>query len=165
MLVNGINPRKQAIPLDIFDKIKSGIDRVKDSHGIPVPITAYMLQEVLRRNDKLQEVAVEITEDEIIVTGKAIADLKVAKKDVSFSITLQPVRMEGRELIFKIAKLKPLNLSILNKRIFDKPPHLTYKSGHIRIDFNGWDLVRKIPVGKIKSYQLGEGKIVVMVGV
>ncbi|MGD7052904.1 hypothetical protein [Sutcliffiella horikoshii] len=151
--------------MDFFDKIKSGINRVKDSDGIPVPITADMLQRVLKRNEKLQEVVVEIKKGEIIVTGKAEADLKVAKKDVSFSITLQPVRMKGRELIFKIAKLKPLNLSILNKRIFDKPPHLTYQSGHIRIDFNSWDLVRKIPVGKIKSYQLGEGKIVVMVGV
>ncbi|TYS69792.1 hypothetical protein FZC76_06065 [Sutcliffiella horikoshii] len=143
--------------MDFFDKIKSGV--------IPVPITAYMLQEVLRRNEKLQEVAVEITEDEIIVTGRAEADLKVTKKDLSFSITLEPVQMEGREIIFKIVKLKPLNLSILNKRIFDKPPHLTYKSGHIRIDFNGWELVRKIPIGKIKSYKVGDGKIIVMVGV
>ncbi|NLP51876.1 hypothetical protein [Bacillus sp. RO1] len=151
--------------MDFFNKFKSGMNRIKDSKGIPVPITAYMLQEVLQRNERLQEVAVEITEGEILVTGRAEADLKVTKKDISFSITLEPVQMEGRELIFKIAKLKPLNLSILNKRIFDKPPHLAYKSGHIRIDFNGWELVRKIPVGKIKSYQIGDGKIVVMVGV
>lgn len=151
--------------MDIFDKIKSGINRVKDSDGIPVPISASMLQELLRRNEKLEEVMVEIKQGEILVTGKAEADLKIAKKEVAFSITLQPVRMEGRELIFKISKLKPLNLSLLNKRIFDKPPHLTYKSGHIRIDFNGWEIVRKIPVGKIKSYHLGKGKIVVMVGV
>jgi len=173
MIMAGIAPyyakakllRKQANPMDFFKKIKSGVNQLKDSKGIPVPITAYMLQEVLKRNEKLQEVVVEIKKGEITVTGKAKADLKVTKKDVSFSITLQPVRMEEREIIFKIAKLKPLNLSILNKRIFDKPPHLTYKSGHITIDFNGWELVRKIPVGKIKSYQIGEGSIVVMVGV
>ncbi|UAL47107.1 hypothetical protein K7887_19995 [Sutcliffiella horikoshii] len=151
--------------MDFYEKVKSGINRVKEGNGIPVPITAFMLQEVLRQNDKLQEIAVEITDGVIIVTGKAEANLKVAKKDVSFSITLQPVRMEGRELIFKIVKLKPLNLGILNKRIFDKPPHLSYKSGHITIDFNSWDLVRIIPVGKLKSYKLEEGKIVVMVGV
>lgn len=110
--------------MDFFEKVKNGINRVKDANGIPVPITATMLQEVLRRNDKLQEVTVKIMEGEIHIAGKAQADLKVAKKDLSFSITLQPVRIEGRELIFKIAKLKPLNLSILNKRIFDKPPHL-----------------------------------------
>lgn len=132
--------------MSLFDKIKSGVNHIKEDKGIPVPITANMLQEVLKRNDKLQDVAVEITDGEIIVTGKAEADLKVTKKDLSFSINLQPVKMEGRELVFKIAKLKPLNLSILNKRIFDKPPHLTYKSGHIRIDFNSWDIIRKIPV-------------------
>ncbi|MCA1318436.1 hypothetical protein LC085_00820 [Bacillus tianshenii] len=151
--------------MNFFDKIKSGVNHIKEGKGIPIPVTANMLQEVLRRNDKLQDVAVEITEGEIIVTGKAEADLKVTKKDLSFSITLEPVQMEGRELVFKIAKLKPLNLSILNKRIFDKPPHLTYKSGHIRIDFNSWEIIRKIPVGKIKSYKMGEGAITVMVGV
>lgn len=151
--------------MNFFDKIKSGVNHIKDEKGIPIPVTSNMLQEVLRRNDKLQDVAVEITDGEIIVTGKAEADLKVTKKDLSFSITLQPVRMEGRELVFKIAKLKPLNLSILNKRIFDKPPHLTYKSGHIRIDFNSWEIIRKIPVGKIKSYKVGEGEITVVVGV
>ncbi|MGD6870948.1 hypothetical protein ACQCU1_01990 [Sutcliffiella horikoshii] len=151
--------------MDFYEKLKSGVNLLKDSKGIPVPITAYMLQELLRRNEKLQDVTVEIKQGELIVSGKAEADLKLAKKDVAFSITLQPIQMEGRELIFKIVKLKPLNLSILNKRIFDKPPHLTYKSGHIRIDFNGWDIVRKIPVGKIKSYVVVEGKIVVMIGI
>ncbi|MBM7619989.1 hypothetical protein JOC95_001841 [Bacillus tianshenii] len=151
--------------MNFFDKLKSGVNIIKEGKGIPIPVTANMLQEVLRRNDKLQEVGVEITGGEITVTGKAEADFKVTKKDLSFSITLEPVRMEGRELVFKIAKLKPLNLSILNKRIFDKPPHLTYKSGHIRIDFNSWDIIRKIPVGKIKSYKVVEGAITVVVGV
>lgn len=151
--------------MNFFDKMKSGVNHIKESKGIPVPVTANMLQEVLRQNDKLQDVAVEITDGEIIVTGKAEADLKVTKKDLSFSITLQPVQMEGRELVFKIAKLKPLNLSILNKRIFDKPPYLSYKSGHIRIDFNGWEIIRKIPVGKIKSYKMGEGEITMVVGI
>lgn len=151
--------------MDFFEKVKSGINRVKDANGIPVPITATMLQEVLKRNDKLQDVTVQINEGAIHITGKAQADLKVTKKDLSFSITLQPVQMEGRELIFKIAKLKPLNLSILNKRIFDKPPHLTYKSGHIRIDFNSWEIVRKIPIGKIKNYHMEEGGIIIVVGV
>ncbi|WP_417898070.1 hypothetical protein ABN702_17640 [Bacillus haimaensis] len=151
--------------MNFFDKIKSGVNNIKEGKGIPFPVTANMLQEVLRRNDKLQDVGVEITDGEIIVSGKAEADLKVTKKELSFSITLEPVRMEGRELVFKLAKLKPLNLSILNKRIFDKPPHLTYKSGHIRIDFNGWEIIRKIPVGKIKSYKVGEGEITVVVGI
>ncbi|MGD6830679.1 hypothetical protein ACQCT5_00860 [Sutcliffiella halmapala] len=151
--------------MNFFDKIKSGVNHIKESKGITVPVTANMLQEVLRRNDKLRDVGVEITDGEIIVTGKAEADLKVTKKDLLFSITLQSVQMEGRELVFKIAKLKPLNLTILNKLIFDKPKHLTYKSGHIRIDFNSWDIIRKISVGKIKNYKMGEGEITVVVGV
>ncbi|KMJ59074.1 hypothetical protein AB685_08390 [Bacillus sp. LL01] len=151
--------------MSFFDKIKNSVNHIKDDKGIPVPITANMLAVVLRRNDKLQAVAVEITEGEIVVSGKAEADLKMTKKDLSFSITLQPVQMEGRVLVFKIAKLKPLNVGILNKRIFDKPPHLIYKSGYIRIDFNSWEIVRKIPVGKIKNYKMGEGEITVVVGI
>ena len=57
--------------MDLFNKFKSGMNFIKDSKGIPVPITAYMLQEILQRNEKLQEVAVEITEGEIVVTGRA----------------------------------------------------------------------------------------------
>ncbi|MCM3620196.1 hypothetical protein M3936_21805 [Sutcliffiella horikoshii] len=151
--------------MDFLDKIKSGVNHIKEGKGIPVPVTANMLQEVLRRNDRLQDVTLEIKEGEIHITGKAKADLKVTTKDLSFSITLQPVQIEGRELIFKIAKLKPLNLSILNKRIFDKPPHLTYKKGHIRMDFNSWEIVRKIPIGKIKNYKMEEGSIIIIVGI
>lgn len=151
--------------MDFFDKVKSGVNQIKNSKGIPVPITSNMLKEVLKRNDKLQDVSVSITTGEFIVTGKVEADLKLTKKDLSFSISLVPVKLEGRQLIFKIAKLNPLNLNILNKRIFDKPPHVNYNSGHIKIDFNSWDIVKMIPFGKITSYEMGEGKITIMVGV
>ncbi|MEA3319905.1 MAG: hypothetical protein U9Q88_07735 [Bacillota bacterium] len=151
--------------MDFFEKIKNGVNQMKNSKGIPVPITSNMLKEVLKRNDKLQDVSVSITKGEFIVTGKAEADLKLTKKDLSFSISLVPVKLEGRQLIFKVAKLKPLNLNILNKRIFDKPPHVNYSRGHIKIDFNSWDIVKMIPVGKITRYEMGEGRITIMVGV
>lgn len=151
--------------MDFFDKVKNGVDHIKNSKGIPVPITSNMLKEVLKRNEKVHDVTVSITKGEFIVTGKAKADLKLTKKDLPFSISLVPVKIEGRQLIFKIAKLKPLNLNILNKRIFDKPPHVKYSSGHIQIDFNSWDIVKMIPVGKITSYEMEDGRITIMVGV
>lgn len=73
--------------------------------------------------------------------------------------------MVNREIHFKNEKFKPLNLDFLNKKIFNNPPFVTYDGKIIKIDFNNWEKVKKIPIGNIKNYELAEGKILLTIGI
>ncbi|RLQ94303.1 hypothetical protein [Falsibacillus albus] len=151
--------------MKLFDQMRNKFNKVKEDSGLPIPIYSKMLNEIIKKTENIKDTHVEIANGLILITGKAEVGKMFIKKTIPFSITLQPVQMKDRELLFKIIEFKPVNMKFLNKRIFNKSPHLTYLDDHIKIDFNGWGVVQRIPVGAIKRYKIDEGKIIVTIGI
>ncbi|HEY4549739.1 MAG TPA: hypothetical protein VIG98_05630, partial [Bacillus sp. (in: firmicutes)] len=81
------------------------------------------------------------------------------KKNVSFTITLKPVQLEKRTIVFELVEMKPVDMNFINNKIFSRPPFLEYTNRTINIDFNAWDIVKKVPVGNIKSYEMIDGTL------
>ncbi len=100
----------------------------------------------IKKIDQVKDTTLVIAKDGIIVTGKTLVEKFFIKKEVSFMIKLLPYKMVNREIHFKIEKFKPLNLDFLNKKIFNNPPYVTYDGKIIKIDFNNWEKVKKIPI-------------------
>ncbi|WP_335871522.1 hypothetical protein [Bacillus sp. 2205SS5-2] len=151
--------------MDLFEKMKDEVNRMKEGMGIPISISSTMLNELLEKSDKIKNTTVEIAEKEVQISGKAEVKKWFINRDIPFSLTLQPIKMEKRQLIFKITHFKPVNINFLNKMIFTKSPYLLYDHHHINLDFNNIDLVKKIPIGNIKKYELEEGKILLTIGI
>ncbi|CAH0240117.1 hypothetical protein [Peribacillus simplex] len=95
-------------------------------NGIPITVTAAMIEKILRMKSYGQDIKVEITPKHIVLSGTMEVKKMMFKKNVAFRITLKPVHVEKRT---------------------------------IKMNVNAWNIVRKIPVGTIKSYELIEGAL------
>lgn len=129
------------------------------TNGVNVPLSSNVIEQLIRRKSGTQDVTVEITKGYLRINGTTEVKKMMLKKNVSFSVKLKPIEMDKRTIKFEIIEMKPFNINFINSKIFNKPPFLEYTDRTIKVDFNVWDAVKKIPVGNIKSYEMIEGAI------
>ena len=142
----------------MFNKFKNKLTDIS-TNGLPIPITAAMLERLIKMKSDEQNVKVEITPEYLIIHGTTEVKKMMLKKNVSFTITLKPVQLEKRTIVFELVEMKPVDMNFINSKIFNKPPFLEYTNRTINIDFNAWDIVKKVPVGNIKSYEMIDGTL------
>lgn len=129
------------------------------ANGFQIPISSDNIEQLLRMKLENRDVKVKITPEHLVLHGEAEVKKLMFKKNVSFSLTLKPTRVDGRIIQFEILEMKPVDLNFITHKILNKPPFVEYAKRTIKIDFNAWDAVKKIPVGNIKSYEMCEGVI------
>ena len=137
----------------MFNKFKEKLTDIS-TNGLPITITATMLQRLINLKSNEQDIKVEVTPEHLVLHGTTEVKKMMLKKNVSFTIKLKPVQLEKRTIIFELVEMKPVDMNIINSKIFNRPPFLEYTNRTIKIDFNAWDIVKKVPVGNIKSYEL-----------
>ena len=142
----------------MFNKFKNKLTDIS-TNGLSIPITAAMLERLIKMKSDEQNVKVEITPEYLIIHGTTEVKKMMLKKNVSFTITLKPVQLEKRTIVFELVEMKPVDMNFINSKIFNKPPFLEYTNRTIKIDFNAWDIVKKVPVGNIKSYEMIDGTL------
>ena len=142
----------------MFNKFKNKLSGIS-TNGLSIPITAAMLERLIEMKSDEQDVKVEITAEYLIIHGTTEVKKMMLKKNVSFTITLKPVQLEKRTIIFELVEMKPVDMNFINSKIFNRPPFLEYTNRTIKIDFNAWDIVKKVPVGNIKSYEMNDGTL------
>ncbi len=142
----------------MFNKFKNKLTDIS-TNGLPIQITAMMLERLIKMKSDEQNVKVEITSEHLILHGTTEVKKMILKKNVSFTIILKPVQLEKRMIVFELVEIKPVDMNFINSKIFNRPPFLEYTNRTIKIDFNAWDIVKKVPVGNIKSYKMVDGII------
>jgi hypothetical protein len=135
----------------VLDKFKQKFNEIS-KNGVTVPIKPVMLEQLIKRQSGQKEIKVEITTGHLNIRG-------TADKNVSYMISLKPIHMEKRMIIFEIESLKPTDMNKDEIKIFNSPPFSDSTNQTVKMDFNSWDVVKKIPVGKIKSYEMNDGTI------
>ncbi|MCI2255785.1 hypothetical protein L2D08_15570 [Domibacillus sp. PGB-M46] len=142
----------------MFNKFKDKLTDIS-TNGLPIPITAMMLESLIKMKSDEQDIKVEITPEHLVLQGTTEVKKMMLKKNVSFTITLKPVQLEKRMIVFELVEIKPVDMNFINSKIFNRPPFLEYTNRTIKIDFNTWDIIKKIPMGNIKSYEFVDGAI------
>lgn len=142
----------------MFNKFKNKLTRIS-TNGLSIPITAAMLERLIKMKSDDKYIKVEITPEYLILHGTTEVKKMMVKKNVSFRITLKPVQLEKRTIVFELVEMKPVDMNFINSKIFNRPPFLEYTNRTIKIDFNAWDIVKKVPVGNIKSYEMIDGTL------
>ncbi|MDW7616798.1 hypothetical protein SC499_19280 [Peribacillus simplex] len=128
-------------------------------NGIPITVTEAMIEKILRLKSYGQDIKVEITPKHIVLSGTTEVKKMMLKKNVAFRITLKPVHVEKRTISFELVEMEPIDRNFINRRIFNKPPFFEFENRTVKMNINAWNIVRKIPVGTIKSYELVEGAL------
>lgn len=130
--------------------------------GVPIPITESMIKKALERAEleDISNLIVYFVDDTLVVEGKT----KKLAMSISFSFVLRPQKSSGRQMFFDIVEMKPLNIGWINKKIFTQPPYVTCEENVICLDLNGFDVIKKIPVGTIQSFQIEGDKLWVKIG-
>ena len=128
-------------------------------NGIPITVTEAMIEKILRMKSYGQDIKVEITPKHIVLSGTMEVKKMMLKKNVAFRITLKPLHVEKRTISFELVEMEPIDRNFINQRIFNKPPFFEFENRTIKMNVNAWNIVRKIPVGTIKSYELVEGAL------
>ncbi|MGE7185888.1 hypothetical protein ACQKKK_18470 [Peribacillus sp. NPDC006672] len=128
-------------------------------NGLPITITATMLERIIKMKSGEQAVKVEITPEHIVLIGTTEVKKMMFKKNVPFRITLKPVQVEKRTISFELVEMKPIDRNFINQKIFNRPPFFKFENRIIKMNFNAWNIVKRIPVGTIKSYELAEGAL------
>lgn len=146
----------------MFKKIVGHAVRAVDEQTVSIPITGAMMQYLLQKKtvDGVTKLYVEIIEGMVKIKGNA----KKMLISVPFEILLKPQRSEGRLLHFEIIKFSPANLEIVKKNVFNQPPFVSYEQGVVSFDLNGLDVVKKVPIGNIKSIEIKEDKVWIRFG-
>ena len=146
----------------MFNKIKNKLTNIA-TNGFPITISADTIQNFIRTKSSMPDVVVEITHEHIVLSGTTEVKKMLLKKNVSFMVKLKPVQLEKRTILFELVEIKPIDMGFINNKIFSKPPFLEYTDRTIIIDLNAWEIVRKVPVGNIKSYELVDGALTINV--
>ncbi|MGG0287937.1 hypothetical protein ABEY41_23080 [Peribacillus butanolivorans] len=128
-------------------------------NGLPITLTASMLERIIKMKSGEQDVKVEITPKYIVLFGTTEVKKMMFKKNVPFRITLKPVHVEKRTISFELVEMKPIDRNFINQKIFNRPPFFEFENRTIKMNFNAWNIVKRIPVGTIKSYELAEGAL------
>lgn len=138
----------------------------KEKKAVDLPLNASVFEKILKRQsiEGVEDLQVKIEEGLLILEG----DTKVKKfglsKNIHFTLSLKPVHAEGRALQFELKKMKPLDFSTVHKKIFHKPPVVTYDERVIQIDLNAFDKVKAIPIGHIKEIAIQDEQFIVSIG-
>ncbi|MBS2968466.1 hypothetical protein J9317_06795 [Metabacillus sp. KIGAM252] len=147
----------------MFTKFKERLAVVSE-HGLGVPITSQMLEKAIQMKAKdVQDVKVEIVGHLIILHGRITVTKMMMKKDIVFSVTLKPISLEGRTILMELEDVKPLNISLINRGILNKPPFAEYRQKMIKLDLNAWEKIKNVPFGKLKSFEMKKDAILVRV--
>lgn len=139
---------------------------LKEKKAVDLPLNASVFEKILERQsiEGVEDLQVKIEEGLLILEG----DTKVKKfgisKNIHFTLSLKPVHAEERTLQFELKKMKPLDFSAINKKIFDKPPVITYDERMIQMDLNAFDKVKAIPIGNIKKIAIQDEQFIVSIG-
>lgn len=150
----------------MFDQLKAGFMDFKEKKAVDLPLNASVFEKILKRQsiEGVEDLQVKIEEGLLILEG----DTKVKKfglsKNIHFTLSLKPVHAEGRALQFELKKMKPLDFSTVHKKIFHKPPVVTYDERVIQIDLNAFDKVKAIPIGHIKEIAIQDEQFIVSIG-
>lgn len=128
-------------------------------NGVSIPISAKMIKSFIEKKSGQKDLNVQITPEHIMLSGTTEVKKMMLKKTISFTVILKPVKIERRTIFFQLVQMKPVNLSFINNKLFNRPPFMEYYNRMIKIDFNQWDIVKKVPVGQIKSFELVEGAL------
>lgn len=138
----------------------------KEKKAVDLLLNASVFEKILERQsiEGVEDLQVKIEEGLLILEG----DTKVKKfgisKNIHFTLSLKPVHAEGRALQFELKKMKPLDFSTVHKKIFHKPPVVTYDERVIQIDLNAFDKVKAIPIGHIKEIAIQDEQFIVSIG-
>lgn len=150
----------------MFDQLKAGFMNFKEKKAVDLPLNASVFEKILERQsiEDVENLQVKIEEGLLILEG----DTKVKKlglsKNIHFTLSLKPVHAEERTLQFELKKMKPLDFGTIHKKIFHKPPVLTYDKRVIQIDLNAFDKVKAIPIGHIKEIAIHDEQFIVSIG-
>ena len=120
-------------------------------NGVTIPVKPIMLEQLIKRQTEQKDIKVEITSTNLIIRGTA--------GDMSYEIKLKPAQMEKRMIVFDIESIQPVDVNRDDIIIFRNPPFSGYTKETVNMDFNSWDIVKKVPVGKIKTYEMNDGAI------
>ena len=137
-------------------------DKLKDmsKNGVSIPIKPMMLEQLMKRQADIKDIKVEITPEHLVIRGTTGAEEGTGRKNnISFEASLKPVHMEKRVIVFEVSHVHPEDLKLTDINIFNKPPFAQSSTHTVKVDFNSWDIVSKIPVGKIKHYEMTNGAI------
>lgn len=130
--------------------------------SLPIPITAAMIQQVITKYpvEGVTQLQVTLKEGHFVVTGTA----RKLAVNVDFTIVLQPVRAEGRQLFFQVVNFKPLSFEMVKKKALHHPPMLNYANDEISLDLNTFEGVRKVPFGEIRDIAIKDDAAWVKIG-
>lgn len=128
-------------------------------NGFEIPISSANMEQLIGMKLGNRDVRVEITSEYLVLHGITEVKKMMFKKNVPFQVTLKPMQLDKRTIQFELIDMKPFDINFVASKIFNKPPFTEYTNRTIKVDFNAWDIVKKIPVGNIKSYEMVEGVI------
>ena len=135
----------------MLNKLKQKFNEIS-KNGVTVPIKPVMLEQLIKRQSGQKDIKVEIRSEHLIIRG-------TTDKNSTYIVVLKPIHMEKRVIIFEIESIKPDEINMVDMRIFDYPPFSETSNHTVKVDFNSWEIVKKVPVGKIKSYEMNDGTI------
>jgi hypothetical protein len=122
---------------------------------VSIPITAQMISFTLNRKKPsfIKSLTVSIQDPYIYLA--CVFNTKL----IPFPIKLAVVPLEtnnGRELHFKIKKIHPRWLRLINIVVINKHPLIKVKKGYITLNLNGIASINKIKNGKIKGMKVNK---------
>ena len=142
----------------MFDKLRNKWKEI-GRDGVTIPIKPVMLEQLIKRQPELKDIKVEISSENLVIRGTTEMKKGLIRKNIAFEVALKPIHMEKRIILFELIRVKPVDINMINSRLFHKPPFAQYSERTVKIDFNSWDIVKKVPVGHIKSYEMTNGAI------
>lgn len=142
----------------MLNKLKDKLSSIS-ANGLEIPITSSVIEHLIKMKLGLQDAKVKITPEYLMIQGTTEVKKLMLKKTVPFSVTLKPIHLDKRTIQFALIEMKPVDINFISGKIFKRPPFLGYVDRTIKMDLNALDVVNKIPVGNIKSYEMVEGAI------
>ena len=135
----------------MLDKLKKKITEISKD-GVTIPIKPKMLEQLIKNQSDQKDVKVEIASSYLVISG-------TNETNIPYKVTLKPIHIEKRVIVFETESKEPAGMDMADLKVFNSPPFSEPTRSTVKMDFDSWDIVKKIPVGKIKSYEMTDGTI------
>lgn len=145
--------------LNFIKKKASEINKI----GFPIRISADLLKKTIenREINDIEDLMVRFVDDTLVIEGKS----KKMLIKIPFKIILRPIYNNDLKIYFSVVKISPIDAEWLKSKILQRPPMLKYDNSNLELDIDALDVIKNIPVGKIRSIKIENQCLIARVGI
>ncbi|MRH42514.1 hypothetical protein GH741_07425 [Aquibacillus halophilus] len=129
----------------------------KDGYGLQVPIPKRVIDYLVAKkmHKSVKNYNLLLNNNNLQINGT----VKKLFIPISFEVVLHPTVIDRRKIYLKVISMSPIKNEWINKKLFHRPPVISYQEEGIIVDLDKVNKIKMVPIGNIKHIIIKDNRI------